>query len=224
MRLWFGQPAILGDVEWGEVANVIVDPATRRLTHLVVGPPSQPERARRVPLSEIWIDEAEAVRLDLSEEEFRRLPLVRDSVYQRPSRSVSAGRDWDVGIRKPAKDTRYSYKDVPRSEFEDERTVEIVFDRIPKGAVELRSESGFVLADGTEAGLVSGLLIDDDGTISEVSVAPHRRFAQQPSSVPSGEITRFEMDRVVSATAHSGLGSLARFVRRRFLPLFRSGG
>ena len=215
-RLWFGQPALLGDVNQGEVCNLIVDPAARRVSHLVVGPPSHPEKFRRVALSQVRLGGEDAVRLDLSQEEFRRLPLVRDSVYQRPSRAVSPGRDWDVGIRKPASDTRYSYKEVPRSEFEDERTVEIVFDRIPKGSVELRSESRFVLAAGSDAGSVTGVAIGDEDLIAEVMISPLRRMAQLPSSVPSDLVLRFEMDRVVSSLASPGLGSLARAALRRF--------
>lgn len=215
MNVRFSQPVFVAGKEWGQVANLIVDPMTKRLTHIVVESAARHSEARRVRLNQFRVDENRNVLLNLAEDELRRLPHVRDSVHQRPSRPVLPGRDWDVGIRKGSNDVRYPGREVPRWEFDDERTVEIVFDRIPPGTVELRAESRFILADGSEAGFVYGLSVSDSGTITRLFVLRPPRVARQLSEIAASAVVRYEMDRVVSSIQQSEFGKLERFARQR---------
>lgn len=215
MRFRFGQPVLMGETRWGEVSNLIVEPGSGRITHLVIESAARHEEARRVRLSHVRVDEERNVRLTLNEAELRRRPHVRDSVHQRPSRPVLPGRDWDVGIRKRSGDVRYPGREVPRWEFDDERTVEIVFDRIPRGTIELRAESKVILADGSDVGSVYGVATADDGTVSELFVLRPPRVKRQLSAIGAASIERYEMDRVQSALTSDEFSALAKFGRQR---------
>lgn len=215
MNIRFGQPSYLGDVRWGSVANLIVEPVARKLSHIVVDPLERHEGARRVRLNQFRVDGDTNVRLELSGAEMRRRPLVRDAVHQRPSRPVLPGRDWDVGIRERSGDVRYPGRQVPREEFDDERTVEIVFDRIPRGTIELRAESRVLLADGSDAGSLYGVATGDEGTISAVFVLRPPRVKRQLSEIPTEAVDRFEMDRVVTTLSSETFSKLAKFGRQR---------
>ena len=50
MRLDLGSPVRCTDEAFGELADVVIDPGTRRVTHLVVQPHQRDEQARLVPV------------------------------------------------------------------------------------------------------------------------------------------------------------------------------
>ena len=75
MRLELGTPVRCSDDTFGELADVVIDPINKRLTHLVVQPSRQEGQAARlvpVELAEGSEEESE-ISLDCTVEEVNRL-------------------------------------------------------------------------------------------------------------------------------------------------------
>lgn len=49
-RLDLGNPVRCGNAPFGELADVVIDPTTRCVTHLVVQPHKRPDKTRIVPV------------------------------------------------------------------------------------------------------------------------------------------------------------------------------
>ena len=81
MRLDLGSPVRCADEAFGELADVVIDPTTRRVTHLVVQPDRPSEPARLVPVERArGGEEAEGtILLDATVAEISRLESVRES-------------------------------------------------------------------------------------------------------------------------------------------------
>ena len=101
MRLELGSRVDCTDEEFGELVDVVVDPATRRLTHLVVEPRREDWIARLVPIdvAQTRNDASRAVELRMTVEEARRLPPVHDVAFLRLGDRPVDDPDWDVGIQ-----------------------------------------------------------------------------------------------------------------------------
>jgi hypothetical protein len=120
----------------GELANVVIDPETRRLTHLVVRGQREPWVERLVPaeLAEAGDETRRTVTLRATAEEVDSLPPAQEVAYLQLGDCPPDDPDWDVGIQEvyavphyPAYDLQPTPLDFP-----------ILYDRIPKE----RSRSG----------------------------------------------------------------------------------
>ena len=99
MRLELGSRVDCTDEEFGELVDVVVDPATRRLTHLVVEPRRKDWVARLVPIgvAQTRNDASRAVELRMTVEQARRLPPVYDAAFLRLG---------DLPVRRDGEDAR----------------------------------------------------------------------------------------------------------------------
>src|SRR5215218_11374417 len=66
MRLDLGSPVRCTDEAFGELADVVIDPETRRVTHLVVQPHQRGEQARLVPVDRARAGETSDATISLS--------------------------------------------------------------------------------------------------------------------------------------------------------------
>jgi sporulation protein YlmC with PRC-barrel domain len=73
MRLELGSAVRCTDAPFGELADVVIDPLSRRVTHLVVQPHRHPAGARLVPVGQAR-DDGSAIALDYSVAEVEALP------------------------------------------------------------------------------------------------------------------------------------------------------
>jgi hypothetical protein len=100
MRLELGSPVHCVDGSFGELADIIIDPSTRRGTHLVVQPHDRHDLARLVPVARV---QAEAtpdatISLDFTVAEISALDPIQKSAYLRLGEFPVDDPDWDVGI------------------------------------------------------------------------------------------------------------------------------
>ena len=91
MRLDLGSPVRCSDEAFGELADIVIDPQTRRLTHLVVQPHHRNEEARLVPVDRCQAgDSGDAtISLGCTIAEMGQFERIRQSAYLRlagPSR------------------------------------------------------------------------------------------------------------------------------------------
>src|SRR4051794_10974023 len=98
MRLDLGSSVRCTDAAFGELADVIVEPLSRRVTHLVVQPHGHDERARLVPIDRVH-DSEDGLALDYSVADVEALELLHEAAYIRAGGTVVADPDWDVGIQ-----------------------------------------------------------------------------------------------------------------------------
>ena len=176
MKLELGSPVHCADGPFGEVADVVIDPIARRVTHLVVAPHHQHGLARLVPidLAEAANNGHAAVSLGCTLEHARQLPSVQEFAYLRLGEFPANDPDWDVGIENVFALPYYGYAGVGEPAIEYDPQVSMTYDRVPKGEVEIRRASEVMSADGHRLGHVDGLLVDSDDQITHVvlSVPP----------------------------------------------------
>src|ERR1700749_3651391 len=97
MRLVLGSPVRCVDSLFGELADVVIDPISRRVTHLVVQPEHRHDAARLVSVDRAR-STADGIALDFSAEELERLEPLRETAFLRLGEFPVADPDWDVGI------------------------------------------------------------------------------------------------------------------------------
>ena len=103
MRLDLGSPVRCTDDAFGELADVVIDPQTRRVTHLVVQPHHRDEQARLVPIDRAQAGETSdaTISLGCTVAQMSEFELVRESAYLRLGEVPVEDPDWDVGIEEP---------------------------------------------------------------------------------------------------------------------------
>jgi sporulation protein YlmC with PRC-barrel domain len=198
MRLRLRMPVDGVEGEIGVLADLVVDPDSRRVTHLVVEPRHRPALARLVPVDRAIHEDADDGRLSLlcSTDELRRLPEVHELAYGRLYDFPVEDPDWDVGITEvlavPA-------GGIPGLGPEPVATPPpaVIYDRVPKGEVELRSGSPVIDADERQVGRVAELVSDDDDRITALVV--RRAWFKRPRrlTIPARDVARVEMGAVI---------------------------
>src|SRR3954470_20241031 len=93
MRLELGCAVNGTDALVGELADVVIDPLSRRVTHLVVQPHGKSDRARLVPIERADATRA-GIQLDCPAADVEALDPVHESAYLRVGQSPVADPDW----------------------------------------------------------------------------------------------------------------------------------
>src|SRR4051812_9065905 len=150
MRLELGTAVRCSDGKLGKLADVVVDPRAGRVTHLVIETGRLSRTPRLVPLELVEANGDEEVVLSCTLKQARTLESAEGFACLRPGEldfDLGDG-NWDVGIERVL---------VPPANPEGELggydsvsldgTVSLVYDRIPKGEVEIRRGSLVVGAD-----------------------------------------------------------------------------
>src|SRR4051794_20987131 len=160
MRLELGCPVSCADAPAGELADVVIDPLSRRVTHLVVRPHGEADRARLVPI-ELADGDGEGIRLACPAGEFEALERVHESAYLRVGQVPGADPDWEIGVENYLALPLYQEMDGLGTVVDTDPHAVVSYDRIPKGEVELRRSSAVTSSDGHHLGHVEGFLVGD---------------------------------------------------------------
>ena len=145
------------------LVDVVVDPTSKDVSHVVVQPRHHPDRARLVPVADLVADE-EAGRLVCSSG-VDSYPLIESTQFVKMSVPVELAGDWEVGIEHVSAFPYYTadFGEFNRSLYPDSfEEVGITFHRIPKGKVEIRRASDVLSADGDRLGRVDGFVVSAD--------------------------------------------------------------
>ena len=159
MRLELGSVVHCTDPPFGELADVVVDPVSRRVTHLVVQPHDRHDRARLVPVERASAA-GDDIALDCSVADVEALEPVHESAYLRvgraPRRRIP---DWEIGTQDVLALPLYQEMDGMGTVIDPDPHVIVNYDRIPKHEVEIRRSSAVMSADGHRLGHVDGFLV-----------------------------------------------------------------
>ena len=214
MRLVLGSPVRCVDSPFGELADVVIDPISRRVTHLVVQPEHRHEAARLVSIERAQ-STADGIELDLSAEALERLEPLQEAAFLRLGEFPVADPDWEVGVSQVLALPLYPGEGMAATIDPDAR-VSWSYDRIPKGEIELCRSSAVTSADGHHLGHVDGFMVEDDVIVAVVLERGHL-WGRREVVIPYGAVERAKSDSIVLNLTKDAVGALeGRSVHRWF--------
>jgi len=206
-RLDPGSPVHCADAQFGELADVVIDPTTRCVTHLVVCPVKRPDEARIVPVDWVVPDGPDqAIRLSVTVAAVDRLDRVHETAYLRLGEFPVADPDWDVGVEDML-GLPY-FQGIEAQPIEADPHIMLGYDRVPKGEVEIRRASAVTAADGADLGRVDGFVVDGAGHISHVVLDRGHLWGRREVTIPIGAVERVENDVVTLRLTTGEVGAL----------------
>jgi sporulation protein YlmC with PRC-barrel domain len=211
MRLELGKRVRCADGAVRELADVVIDAGSQRVTHLVVEPQNDPESARLVPVglaAAAATDQEIALRC--TAQSLAQLDAVREHAYLGPGEETEEGDHWDVGVRDM--ELTPAYMPTALGEFgtplDQDRFV--TYDRVPTGEIELRHASGVYSADGHHLGRVDGVVVDAEARITHLLLDRGHLWWRREIPVPAGAVAEFATDTVTLGITKGELGALPK--------------
>jgi sporulation protein YlmC with PRC-barrel domain len=208
VRLELGTPVHCSDRKFGELTDVVIDPGTRSVTHLVVKSHHVAEGPRLVPISLVDPDEAGAVHLRCTVTEAAGLDAVQDFAYLRMGESVVDDPNWDVGIERVLTVPNANVVEAGGESLLYDDHVTISYDRVPKGEVEIRRLSAVVDRDAKLVGHVDGFVIGTEEGITHLVLRHGHLWRKHKIAVPIEAVTRVETDKVTINLSARDVGRL----------------
>jgi sporulation protein YlmC with PRC-barrel domain len=215
MRLEIGDRVRCTDGVYGELADIVIDPLEKRVTHLVVHPEQGEVEARLVPiqLGRGRDDEQREIELECTLDEAQGFESVHEVAFLRLGESPTEDPDWDVGVEEVLAmpyyagldEDPYSAEPYP---VEPPSRVTMYYDRVPKGEVEVRRASAVISADGHSLGEVDGFVIDADEHITHFVLERGHLWGRKEVTIPIGAVAWVESDAVHVALSKDEVGAL----------------
>ena len=204
MRLDLGGPVHCSDGPVGELADIVIDPSTRRVTYLVVEPHHRHDLARLVPVDRAQTAPASegGLSLDCTIAEIGQLEPLRRLAYVRLGEQPADDPDSDVGIEDVSIPPGYQSfggdgMGAGIQPIDLDPHVTLSYDRIPKGSVELRRESAVISSEGDHLGHIVGLVVDPDEQIGQLVIEHGHLWNKREIVIPIAAITQIRTDEVV---------------------------
>jgi uncharacterized protein YrrD len=174
---------ICADGPFGRSTYVIIDPATERVTHLVVKGDKTPHTEHLVPIDQV-------------------VEATRDSIYLSCTRSRLATMDDFVEheyVRMDVPSSKYragQYLMWPYAPVESEKAVVVEHKHIPPGELALHRGARVEATDG-RVGRVDEFLVDDKSRrITHLVLREGHLWGQKDVAIPVSQIDRIEEDAV----------------------------
>ena len=210
MRLEIGNRVRCSDGAYGELADIVIDPLEKRVTHLVVKPEQDEGEARLVPiqLAKGRDDEQREIELECTLDEAQGFESVREVAYVRLGESSAEDPDWDVGVEDVLAMPYYSGVGVDPWPGELDSHMTMYYDRVPKGEVEVRRASAVISTDGHSLGEVDGFVVAADEHITHFVLERGHLWGRKEVTIPIGAVARIESDAVHVALSKDEVGAL----------------
>jgi hypothetical protein len=208
MRLELGTPVRCTDDTFGELADVVIDPISKRLTHLVVRPRHQEGEAPRLVPVELAEggEEGSEISLRCTVDEVNRLEPVQEFAYLRLGEFPVEDPDWDLGVQDVLALPYYEGDPLGLPSYNT--NVGMTYDRVPKGEVEIRRSSAVTSADGHGLGEVDGFLVDGEGQITHFILERGHLWGRREVTIPIGAVATVETDAVTLSLSKDEVGAL----------------
>ncbi len=210
MRLEIGNRVRCTDGVYGELADIVIDPLEKRVTHLVVQPEQGEGEARLVPiqLAKGRDDEQREIELECTLGEAQGFESVQEAAYLRLGESPAEDPDWDVGVEDVLAMPYYAGLDEGMYPGALDSHVTMYYDRVPKGQVEVRRSSAVISTDGYSLGEVDGFVVDADEHITHFVLERGHLWGRKEVTIPIGAVARVESDAVHVALSKDEVGAL----------------
>ena len=197
------------------MADIVVDPLEKRVTHLVIRPQQDEGQRRLVPiqLAKGRDDKLREIELECTLEEAQGFESVHEAAYLRLGESPAEDPDWDVGVADVLSLPYYAglgYAGSDTNPYPDQLdpNVSLFYDRVPKGEVEIRRTSAVTSADGHSLGEVDGFVVSADEHITHVVLERGHVWGRKEVTIPIGAVARVESDVVHLALSKDEVGAL----------------
>jgi sporulation protein YlmC with PRC-barrel domain len=189
MTFRLGADASCTDGACGQVSRIIVNPVTREVTHLAVGPKHQYGLGRLVPVDLVDATTGQ-IRLRCALAEFQTL---------RPAQETESGPDLDpTGHGHPdnaPNKVKWAIVDgsvimQPGARGEPEAPQQVTVDYVPEGEVEVHRELT-VCATDDDIGQVQGLVVERGGHhVTHVLLREGHMWGRKEVAIPIGAVTK----------------------------------
>jgi sporulation protein YlmC with PRC-barrel domain len=186
ITLVLGSQAVYGAGDRGEVLAVVLDPATRAVTHVVVEPAGRRGLARLVPIGLADVDATSGqVRLRCSEAEFENLDAAEQTLAE-----FTLGYEVPVQLLPPgwrgAGGPTVEGGTIPR--IPEKETIDVV----PPGEVEERRGDHVHATDG-DIGQLRAVRIDPDSLqVTHAVIHEGRLWAHNDVAIPFDKVAGFD--------------------------------
>jgi sporulation protein YlmC with PRC-barrel domain len=208
VRLELDKPILCEEQEVGMLADVVVDPVAKRVTHLVVKPKHGHGESHLVPIELVEATEqVGGILLTCSRAELDALPPVEEFSYLRLGQVATDDPNWEVGVSDVLALPYYDSTGLA-GPIDAVGDMGVVYDRVPKGEVEVRRASRVMSADGHYLGDVDGFLLDDDDHITHFVLERGHLWGRREVTVPIGAVESVESDVVTLALSKDEVGDL----------------
>ncbi len=209
MRLDLGTPVDCSDSPLGELADIVIDPTTRQITHLVVEPKHGLYMRRLVPIGLVRAGDGEPLVLDCSIDDAAGLEHAEEMAYLRLGEFPVEDPRYDVTVSEMLALPYYQGIDMPSAGlYGYEQGVEVRYERVPKGEVEVRRSSPVRSSDDHHLGHVEGLIVDDEQHITHFVLEHGHLWGKRDVTIPIGAVDRVESEAVVLALTKDEVGAL----------------
>jgi sporulation protein YlmC with PRC-barrel domain len=212
VRLDLDCPVICADGAFGELSDILIDPGTRRVTHLVVQPHERHYLARLMPIGRARVDEVHGeIALECTVAELNDLKPIHESEYVRLGERPADEAGSDVGIEDgfelpPYESLGTSALGAGMEQFDTDPHVTLSYDRVPKGTVEIRRQSAVTSSDGHHLGHVVALLVDTQAQIAKLVLEHGHLWGKREMAIPGGSIDLILSDEIVLSLAKDEVG------------------
>jgi sporulation protein YlmC with PRC-barrel domain len=216
-RLRLGRPVRCRDGKVGRLADVVIEPQDRRVTHLVVE--DSGGEARLVPVELLRHEpKGRLVSLSCSKADLERFEPIRSFAYVGLEDFPRDNGKTDIGVEET-----FALPSLGDMEFGAyasgfDESYGVTYDRIPRGSAELRRASSVVSVDGHEIGHVEGLLVVGV-RVTHVVVEGELPRGTRAVAVPIDSVEAIETDRITVRLSEEVLHSLPGLRSHRF-PFF----
>lgn len=206
MRLELDCHVECADGPYGGLTDLVIDPASRRLTHLVVQPHGQHELARIVPASRASLDGSSngGISLSYTIAELEQLEPIYESEYLGVGERPVAASGWSIGIEEVASLASYESPGTAAlgagiEPLDLNPHVIVNYHRVPPGTVEVRRGSEVVASDGSYVGELTAVIVDDRAELTQLVFEHGHLWGKRHIVVPARAIERIECDEIVYA-------------------------
>ena len=200
----------------GGLDDLVIDPIAKRVTHLVVQPLHQHGRARLVPIEMADSEAArEEILLRCNLEDVRRLAPVQEVAYLRLNEFPVDDPEWDVGVQDVYAMPYYDATGFETTAPGVGGDVAVLYDRVPKGEVEVRRSSTVMSSDEHNVGRVEGFLVDE-GQITHLVLERGHLWGRREITIPIGAVRKVGTDTVSIRLSKDELGQLPSVPVRRW--------
>jgi hypothetical protein len=207
-HLAFDAPVRCRSVQVGRVADVLVDPVDRQLTHVVVK--MRDRQVRRVPVELVdLVDGRRGVVLTCTQRELAGLESIRHLAYLGFGEPATTDADSDVGVEEVVSLPCFETTDFGDYVGDIDGGVTLTYDEIPKGQAELRRASAIVTPDGHAVGHVEGLILRD-GVITHVVLQHGHLWRLRRLAIPIAAVEAIETDVVTVHLSKDEVDTLPR--------------
>lgn len=218
IRLELGRPVHCTDGPAGVLNDFVVDPTTRHVTHLVVQPENRHDEARLVPIAlvELGVRGGEhEIALACTRADVRDLMPAQQFVYLQIGEFPVEDPDWDVGVQDVLALPYYETAGPEGYAGMVNPETGVVYDRVPKGEVEIRRSSGVVAADGHPLGHVDGFIVEGDH-ITHLVLEHGHLWGKREVSIPITAVSRVDTDLVTLTLSKDDVAALPEHRVRRW--------